>query len=611
MDPRVFLESSNQAGPIYADGYARIHLGNNYNQSEDRCLADLRCTDPRDDKIRIEDTNGGLLRDSYRWVLDNAEFQRWRDDKHSWLLWIKGDPGNGKTMLLCGIINELTPSTKLASYVDGTLLSYFFCQATDSRINSATAVLRGLIYLLVKQQPSLLSHIRTKYNDAGKALFEDVNAWVALSEIFTNMLGDPNLPTTYLIIDALDECVKDLLRLLDFILQKSASPRVKWIVSSRNIPDIERKLWQDGSQARLSLEIKEQYWHTNRDATIRSSPGPTKSSPDGNITDDNTLKGHTSGVNSITFSPNGKLLASASHDGTVRLWDTTTRVTRFVLSGHTSSVNAVVFSPDGRLVASASTDGTVKLWDTSIGITRITLAGHGSWFASGKVNAVAFSPDSKLVASGSNDKTARLWNTSTGTEHFTLKGHSGKINAVKFSPNGDLLASASTDGTVKLWDISDCSERFTLKGHVEYIVNYSPSPYPAAPTVASRHKFVYSVNATSFSPDGKLVASASDDGTVKLWSTFTGKTQFTLNSHGGVNVVAFSPDSTLVASGSKDTMVRLWSTTGNSRLELKGHTRSVSAITFSPDGKIVASASLDGTIRLCSLLTGTERILKG
>jgi len=120
-------------------------------------------------------------------------------------------------MLLYGIINELNKSI-----VKTTLLSYFFYQATDSRINNATAVLRGLIYLLVDQQPLLVSHIRKKYNHASKALFEDTNAWIALYKIFTNILQDPNLSNTYLIIDALDECVADLLKLLDFIVQKSS-----------------------------------------------------------------------------------------------------------------------------------------------------------------------------------------------------------------------------------------------------------------------------------------------------------------------------------------------------------------------------------------------------
>jgi len=115
-------------------------------------MADLRATDPRDDKTHIEQTKGGLLKDSYRWILGNADFQRWRDDEESRLLWIKGAPGKGKTMLLCGIVDELKSTI---SNGDNGLLSFFFCQGTDSRINNATAVLRGLIYLLVDQRPSL------------------------------------------------------------------------------------------------------------------------------------------------------------------------------------------------------------------------------------------------------------------------------------------------------------------------------------------------------------------------------------------------------------------------------------------------------------------------
>ncbi|OQV05548.1 NACHT domain-containing protein [Cladophialophora immunda] len=240
------------------------------NQSEERCLVDLRSTDPRHDKIRIEDTKGGLLRDSYRWVLGNAEFQRWRNDEHSGLLWIKGDPGKGKTMLLCGIIDELSPATKLAGEVGGTLLSYFFCQATDSRINSATAVLRGLVYLLANQQHSLLSYVRKKYDRAGKQLFEDANAWVALSEILTNILQDPSLKSTHLIIDALDECVTDLPLLFDFIVGKSSiSSRVKWIVSSRNWPNIEEHLEAATQRGRLCLELNEKSVSTAVDIYIR------------------------------------------------------------------------------------------------------------------------------------------------------------------------------------------------------------------------------------------------------------------------------------------------------------------------------------------------------
>jgi hypothetical protein len=240
---------------IYGEGgenaFKRLKTSVQMVNEDQECIRHLRLTDPRDDKKRIEETKGGLLEDSYCWILDNDEFRQWRDDKHSRLLWIKGDPGKGKTMLLCGIVKELEKSMSKTD-----LLSYFFCQATDSRINNATAVLRGLVYLLVDQQPSLIFHLRKKHDHAGKTLFEDANAWVALSEIFINILQDPSLNSTYLIIDALDECITDLLKLLDFVIEKSSiSPHIKWIVSSRNWPDIEERLERAGHKMRLCLEL--------------------------------------------------------------------------------------------------------------------------------------------------------------------------------------------------------------------------------------------------------------------------------------------------------------------------------------------------------------------
>ncbi|KAJ5681613.1 NACHT-domain-containing protein [Penicillium maclennaniae] len=216
------------------------------------CLQHLRTTNPRDDKDRIEKDKGGLLKDSYRWILDNDDFRHWRKDPKSRLLWVKGDPGKGKTMLLCGIIDELTKSTNTAA------VSFFFCQATDVRINNATAVLRGLLYLLVKQQRSLISYVRESYDDSGKQLFEDANAWMALSKIFTNIVNDERLQSTYLVIDALDECTRDLSLLLDLLVQKSSvCPRVKWIVSSRNWPSIEKDLDTATQRVDLRLELNE------------------------------------------------------------------------------------------------------------------------------------------------------------------------------------------------------------------------------------------------------------------------------------------------------------------------------------------------------------------
>ena len=221
------------------------------------CRKALQTTDPRVDKKRIEETKGGLLEGSYKWVLENSDFQQWRDDDKSRLLWIKGDPGKGKTMLLCGIIDNMGYTIARDGGGSRTALSYYFCQATDTRTNKATDVLRGLIYLLVEHQPSLLSHVRERYDRHGKALFEDANAWVVLTEIIRSMMQDPHLDKGYLMIDALDEC-SGLTQLLDFVSQSISEPsQIKWIVSSRDWPQIDNSMANIAQKARLDLELNE------------------------------------------------------------------------------------------------------------------------------------------------------------------------------------------------------------------------------------------------------------------------------------------------------------------------------------------------------------------
>ncbi|KAF3146528.1 hypothetical protein TWF594_003314 [Orbilia oligospora] len=227
-----------------------------FDEQDKKCLADLRVTNPIDDKSRITQTKGNLLKGSYIWILEHEDFKAWGRNETQ-LLWITGGPGKGKTMLLCGLIEELGPTTRLNDKSSDKLLAYFLFQGTDSRINNATAALRSLIYMLVDQHPALILAIREKYDASGKQLFQDPNAWFALSTILTSILEDFKQCKVCIVIDALDECITDLFKLLDLVIQTSKFSHVQWILSSRNITDIERGLQSHISHTRLGLEQEE------------------------------------------------------------------------------------------------------------------------------------------------------------------------------------------------------------------------------------------------------------------------------------------------------------------------------------------------------------------
>ncbi|KKP06489.1 hypothetical protein THAR02_01447 [Trichoderma harzianum] len=218
------------------------------------CLQDLSVTDPREEKARIEDTKGGLLVESYKWILEHEEFNRWQRDECSGVFWIRGSPGKGKTMLLCGIIDSLCqPATK------AHLPSFFLCQHDDPRLNDATEVLRGLIYLLAIQRPSILQTIQERFCAGGRNLLKHHDPFLGLSKILRGILTFPTAAPVYLIVDALDECRTDLEKLLDFIRTTSTGPStsVKWIITSRHHFEVQQAVELVQNKSILDLDTTE------------------------------------------------------------------------------------------------------------------------------------------------------------------------------------------------------------------------------------------------------------------------------------------------------------------------------------------------------------------
>jgi WD40 repeat protein len=318
-----------------------------------------------------------------------------------------------------------------------------------------------------------------------------------------------------------------------------------------------------------------------------------------------TLTGHRDVVTAIAFSPQGETVATASADHTVRLWNTRSGEQLAVLEGHTWWVFAVAFSPDGKLLATAGSDGEVKLWNVEerAELNSIRAAGN-------TVHAIHFSPDSKLVCIAASDNIISVRSVTTGELVQLLRGHSGTLFALAFAPGSGLLASASNDGTVRLWDLRDRAGATTFEDHRDWTwqVAYSPDGRVLATAskdgtvtlreAQTRRQFAILehgswVNSISFSSDGRTLAAASDDGLVRLWNVDTGELIATLRGHPDVaECVAFSPRGRLLVSGGKKGELIFWDSSSHAELARLSADESklIWAVAFSPDGRLLAVA---------------------
>jgi WD40 repeat protein len=289
-----------------------------------------------------------------------------------------------------------------------------------------------------------------------------------------------------------------------------------------------------------------------------------------------TLSAHSKPVYSIAFSPDGKLLVSASEDETVRIWDIAAGKCTRSVSAHKGGAYSAVFSPDGGLIASAGADKAVNVWNACTGICLQTLR------CKNEMRSVTFSPDGKLLAScgGFNEGIVHIWDTTTWECVKTITGHEEAACCVVFSPDGKTLASSDDYDQVKIWDVETGKCIRTLEGDA----------------ISHREATIYNIR---FSPDGGLLGAACEDGLVLLWNWRTGKRCHKFGEYNPIDAgspsLAFCPRSRILAAGCPDKNIRVWDTTTGKCLRTlipfagEEYPPMVLSLDFSPDGRFLAA----------------------
>ncbi len=297
------------------------------------------------------------------------------------------------------------------------------------------------------------------------------------------------------------------------------------------------------------------------------------------------LRGHRSFVWSAAFSPDGTRIVTASGDRTARVWRADGTAEPIVLRGHQDEVTAALFSPDGARVVTASMDGTARVWRADGTAEPLVLRGHDA-----QVISAAFSPDGARIVTASVDETARVWNTDGAGEPLVFRGHEAAVGTAAFSPDGARIVTGSSDATVRIWSADGAGEPLVLRGHEHW------------------------VRQVSFSPDGRRVLSASKDRTVRIWSAGGTGEPLVLRGHDNwVYTAAFSPDGASIVTASLDNTTRVFRIDLlGAPLRLRGHDSVVWQVAFSSDGRRIVTASEDSFARVFRADgTGEPAVLRG
>src|SRR2546421_1386683 len=336
-------------------------------------------------------------------------------------------------------------------------------------------------------------------------------------------------------------------------------------------------------------------------------------------------RAHTDTSYALAFSPDSRLLASGSWDGTLKLWDVENGALRWSI-WHPGAI-CLAFDPDGGRLASGELDGSVRLWDAKLG-SPLEDVPHP-----GPVYALAWSPDGYLLVSGDVAGTLRLWeigHSGPVTCVQTLSGHSSWVRGLAFAPDGSSVASASWDGSVKLWEVEEEGSlrvRQTLVGHTEKVQCVAWSPNGGTLASGSYDHTIRlwqaqqgsarmalpghsaAVTGLAFTPDSRRLLSGSDDGTLRLWDVDSGELLRTLQGYAAsLFDLDWSPDGTRLASADSDSVVSIWEVERSTPLKvLYGHRGGVYAVAWSPDGRLLASSALDSAVRVWDARTGESR----